>query len=100
MGGASSQRTRPPAPSATVADAGGWPVVVGGRPERQALVPEFGAETGDGRGADVVIEPAGSEEAWLEAMSLVRGGGTVVMFGGLPPEARVPVDAYRLHYDE
>jgi L-iditol 2-dehydrogenase len=86
--------------AACVADAGGWPVVVGGRPERQALVPEFGAETGDGRGADVVIEAAGSEEAWSEAVSLVRSGGTVVMFGGLPPEARPAVDAYRLHYDE
>ena len=86
--------------AACVADAGGWPVVVGGRPERQALVPEFGAETGDGRGVDVVFEAAGSDEAWQEAVSLVRSGGTVVMFGGLPPQARPAVDAYRLHYDE
>ncbi|HEY1514696.1 MAG TPA: alcohol dehydrogenase catalytic domain-containing protein, partial [Gaiellaceae bacterium] len=47
--------------AASVADAGGWPVIVGGRPERQALVEEFGAEVGDGRSADVVIEAAGTE---------------------------------------
>jgi L-iditol 2-dehydrogenase len=86
--------------SASVADAGGRPVVVGGREERRALVTEFGAEPGDGRGADVVIEAAGTAEAWLEAEELVRPGGTVVMFGGLPREARPAIDAYRLHYEE
>lgn len=86
--------------AACVADAGGWPVVVGGRAERQALVELFGAEVGDGAGADVVIEASGTEEAWTDAVALVRPGGTVVMFGGLPREARPAVDAYRLHYDE
>jgi L-iditol 2-dehydrogenase len=86
--------------AACVADAGGWPVVVGGRPERQALIPDFGAETGDGGDADVVIEAAGTEQAWLDAEALVRPGGTVVMFGGLPREARPPIDAYRQHYEE
>jgi L-iditol 2-dehydrogenase len=86
--------------AACVADAGGWPVIVGGREERQELVGSFGAETGDGRGADVVIEAAGTEQAWSKAVELVRPGGTVVMFGGLPREARPPIDAYRLHYEE
>jgi L-iditol 2-dehydrogenase len=86
--------------AACVADAGGWPVIVGGREGRQALAEEFGAEAGDGRGADVVIEAAGSEEAWSDAVALVRPGGTVVMFGGLPRDARPPVDAFRLHYEE
>ena len=86
--------------AASVADAGGWPVVVGGRLERQELVELFGAETGAGTGADVVIEAVGSEEAWTDAVGLVRPGGTVVMFGGLPRDARPPVDAYRLHYEE
>jgi L-iditol 2-dehydrogenase len=86
--------------AACVADAGGWPVVVGGRPERQELVTAFGAEPGDGRGADVVVEAAGTEGAWADAIGLVRPGGTVVMFGGLPRDARPAVDAYRLHYDE
>jgi L-iditol 2-dehydrogenase len=33
-------------------------------------------------------------------VELVRPGGTVVMFGGLPRDARPPVDAYRVHYEE
>jgi L-iditol 2-dehydrogenase len=86
--------------AACVADAGGWPVVVGGREDRRALVEEFGAEAGDGSGADVVIEAGGTEQAWADAVALVRPGGTVVMFGGLPRDARAPVDAYRLHYEE
>jgi L-iditol 2-dehydrogenase len=86
--------------AACVADAGGWPVVVGGRPERQELVELFGAESGAGTGADVVIEAVGSDAAWSDAVELVRPGGTVVMFGGLPRDARPPVDAYRLHYEE
>jgi L-iditol 2-dehydrogenase len=86
--------------AACVADAGGWPVVVGGREERRALAGEFGAEPGDGRGADVVIEAAGTEQAWLDAQELVRPGGTVVMFGGLPRDVRPPTNAFRLHYDE
>jgi L-iditol 2-dehydrogenase len=86
--------------AACVADAGGWPVVVGGRPERQELVELFGAESGAGTGADVVIEAVGSDAAWSDAVKLVRPGGTVVMFGGLPRDARPPVDAYRLHYEE
>jgi L-iditol 2-dehydrogenase len=86
--------------AACVADAGGWPVVVGGRPARQELVELFGAESGDGAGADVVIEAVGSDAAWTDAVALVRPGGRVVMFGGLTRDARPPVDAYRLHYEE
>jgi L-iditol 2-dehydrogenase len=86
--------------SACVADAGGWPEVVGGRPERRKLVPLFGGSVGDGAGADVVVEAAGTEEAWSRALGLVRPGGTVVLFGGLAAGAALPVDAYRLHYEE
>jgi L-iditol 2-dehydrogenase len=85
---------------ACIADAGGRPEVVGGRAERRALVPLFGGQTGDGRGADVVVEAVGSERAWADALELVRPGGTVLFFGGLPREAQVPVAAYRLHYEE
>jgi L-iditol 2-dehydrogenase len=85
---------------ACVADAGGRPEVVGGRPERRELVPLFGGRTGDGEGADVVIEAAGTEEAWQSAIELVRPGGTVVYFGGRESNAALRVDAYRLHYEE
>ena len=86
--------------AACVADAGGWPVIVGGREERKELIPAFGAEPGEGHDADVVLEAAGTQTAWQDAIELARPGGTVVMFGGLPRDARPPVDAYRVHYDE
>ncbi len=85
---------------AAVADAGGHAVAVGGRAERRALVRDFGGEPGDGAGADVVIEAVGSGQAWRDAVELVRPGGTVVFFGGLPRETEVPVSAYRVHYEE
>ena len=86
--------------TACVADAGGRAEVVGGRPERRALVPEFGGSSGDGEQADVVIEAAGTEEAWQRALELVRPGGTVLYFGGREAGAGLRVDAYRLHYEE
>jgi L-iditol 2-dehydrogenase len=85
---------------ACVADAGGRPVGVGSREERRALAPSFGAVAADPEGADVVIEAAGTAEAWERAVTLVRPGGTVVAFGGLPREARVEIDPYRIHYEE
>jgi L-iditol 2-dehydrogenase len=87
---------------ACIRDAGGVPVAVGGRRERRELAPLFGAAPGDdqGRPADVVIEAAGTPEAWVNAVEVVRPGGTVVFFGGLPSGTSVPVDARRLHYDE
>jgi L-iditol 2-dehydrogenase len=85
---------------ACISDAGGRPIGVGGRPERRELAPAFGAEIGDGRGADVVIEAAGTEEAWLAGLDLVRPGGTVLGFGGLPSSARIPLDPHRIHYEE
>jgi L-iditol 2-dehydrogenase len=85
---------------ACVADAGARAVLVGGRPERRALAPEFGAVPGDGRNADVAIDATGSTEGWRDATALVRRGGTVVLFSGLPAGTEVPFDAYRLHYDE
>jgi L-iditol 2-dehydrogenase len=48
---------------------------------------------------DRVIEAAGTEAAWRRAIALVRPGGTVVLFGGLPAGTEVPVDAYRVHYE-
>ena len=81
---------------AAAKDAGVHVVAVGGRAERRELAREFGAEPGDGRGADVVIEAVGTAEAWRDALELVRPGGTVVFFGG----REVAVDTFRLHYEE
>ena len=85
---------------ACVADAGGHAEVVGGRPERRQLAPLFGGTLGDGDGADVVIEAAGTEEAWQHALELVRPGGTVLYFGGRERGSELRVDTYRLHYEE
>jgi L-iditol 2-dehydrogenase len=85
--------------AACVADAGGRPFLVGGRAERRALAPLFGAKPAV-ETADVVIEAAGTKQAWRDAVALARPGGTVVLFGGLPAKAEVELDAYRLHYEE
>ena len=85
---------------ACVADAGARPVIVGGRPERRELAPLFGAVPGEPEGADIVIEAAGTEGAWDSALRLVRPGGTVLAFGGLPSGSRVAIDPYRIHYEE
>jgi L-iditol 2-dehydrogenase len=85
---------------ACVRDAGATAIVVGGRPQRRALAPAFGAVAGDPEGADVVVEAAGTVAAWQRALDLVRPGGTVLAFGGLPRDARVEIDPYRIHYEE
>jgi len=59
----------------------------------------IGALTG-GRGADVLVESTGTQTVWEAAPGLVRRGGTVSLFGGLPSGTRVSFDASRLHYDE
>jgi len=81
---------------AAAKDAGAHVLSVGGRAERRELARAFGAQPGDGRGADVVIEAVGTAEAWRDALELVRPGGTVVFFGG----REVAVDTFRLHYEE
>ncbi len=85
--------------AACAADAGGRPFLVGGRPERRELGPLFGAGPAVER-ADVVIEAAGTAQAWRDAVDLVRPGGTVVLFGGLPRGTEVAFDSFRLHYEE
>ena len=79
---------------AAARDAGARVVSVGGRPRRRELAREFGAEPGDGTGADVVIEAVGNADAWQDALRLVRPGGTVVFFGG----REVAVDTFQFHY--
>ncbi len=85
--------------AACAADAGGRPFIVGGRPERRELAQHFGAKPAADQ-ADVVIEAAGTQQAWADAVELVRPGGTVVFFGGLPRGTEFAVDTYRLHYEE
>lgn len=51
-----------------------------------------------GYGPDVVIECAGQKNTWEMAVDLVRRGGRVLWFGGLPAGTRVEIDATRVHY--
>lgn len=53
-----------------------------------------------GRGADTVIECAGTAETWIQAVELVRKGGRVLWFGGLPGETKVELHAHKIHYGE
>jgi L-iditol 2-dehydrogenase len=85
---------------AAAKDAGANVVAVGGHPEHAELAPEFGAVPGDGRGADVVIETAGTEESWAEAVGLVRAGGTLIFLGGGERGTELAVDSFRLHSEE
>ncbi len=54
----------------------------------------------DGRGADVVLESAGSAQTWRQAFAMTRPGGTAVMFSGLPGGTTVDFDATKLHYSQ
>jgi L-iditol 2-dehydrogenase len=56
--------------------------------------------TGHGRGADSVIEAVGSPRTWEWAIEMVRCGGTVNLFGGCPPGAKVRIDPTTLNYSE
>jgi L-iditol 2-dehydrogenase len=52
----------------------------------------------DGYGADVVIEAVGRAESYKMALDLARRGGTVVGFGGCPPNTSFPCDPNIIHY--
>lgn len=54
----------------------------------------------EARGADALVECTGVQDIWENAPALVRRGGTVSFFGGLPGGTRVCFLAARMHYDE
>jgi len=53
-----------------------------------------------GYGADVVIEAIGMPATWEQALRMVRKGGTVLEFGGCPPNTEIKVSTEQLHYGE
>lgn len=73
--------------------------VVTVNPLRQDVMEVVMQETG-GYGADIVIECAGTKATWEQGVDIVRRGGRVLWFGGLPGGSRVELDAARLHYGE
>jgi L-iditol 2-dehydrogenase len=54
----------------------------------------------EGHGPDVVIEAVGQPETAEAAVRAVRKGGLVNLFAGCPSDARIGIDAQRLHYQE
>ena len=56
--------------------------------------------TPQNKGPDLVIEAVGRPQAWEQAISLVRPGGRVLLFGGCPADTEVVLETRRLHYDE
>jgi L-iditol 2-dehydrogenase len=57
-------------------------------------------ELTEGRGADIVIEAAGSPETWQQAVMMARPGATVMQFSGLAGGTQVSFDATQIHYGE
>lgn len=102
--------------AALLAHGGMRPILAGRREERLRLARGFGVtqtidarredvaqrvrEITQERGADALIECTGREEVWEAAPVMVRRGGIVSFFGGLPSTARVSFLAARMHYDE
>jgi L-iditol 2-dehydrogenase len=52
------------------------------------------------RGADLIIEAVGRKETWESTNSLVRKGGTVLLFGGCASGTKVEFNADKIHYGE
>jgi L-iditol 2-dehydrogenase len=49
---------------------------------------------------DCIIECTGVLDGWQEAFARAAPGGQVLLFGGLPREAVLTLDSFRLHYEE
>jgi L-iditol 2-dehydrogenase len=58
------------------------------------------ALTDDQRGADGVVEAAGNPATWQQALAMVRRGGVVNFFSGLPSGTRVEIEPATIHYSE
>ena len=54
----------------------------------------------NGLGADVVVEAVGLPQTWMQALKMVKRGGTVLEFGGCPPDTKIEIETQRIHYDE
>ena len=56
--------------------------------------------TDDKRGPDAVVEAAGNPATWEQALKMVRRGGVVNFFSGLPTGTRVEIEPAMIHYSE
>jgi L-iditol 2-dehydrogenase len=58
------------------------------------------ALTDESRGADAVVEAAGNPATWRQALEMVRRGGVVNFFSGLPSGTKVEIEPAVIHYSE
>lgn len=49
---------------------------------------------------DLVVEAAGTGEAWLRALEIASPGARIQLFGGPPKGTELLIDSQLLHYDE
>lgn len=56
--------------------------------------------TEDQRGPDAVVEAAGNPAAWKLALGMVRRGGVINFFSGLPSGTMVEIEPAAVHYSE
>ncbi len=56
--------------------------------------------TSGGKGAWIAVDASGVPEVWLDALSVVRPGGLVNLFGGCAPGTSIPLDTHLVHYSE
>ncbi len=54
----------------------------------------------DGDGFDCAIDATGVPAVWQDAVTCVRPGGVVNLFGGCPPGTRISLDTTFIHYNE
>jgi L-iditol 2-dehydrogenase len=56
--------------------------------------------TEDHRGPDSVVEATGNADTWKPALEMVRRGGVVNFFSGLPSGTQVEIEPAAIHYSE
>jgi len=54
----------------------------------------------EGMGADLVMVSVPNAQAMQEALPLVRGGGRIVVFGGVPKGSKIELEPNFIHYKE
>jgi L-iditol 2-dehydrogenase len=92
---------------AALAEEGQRVTAVDPHADRRSLAAELGAATtlaaGSGpppREFDVVIDATGTTAGWAHAVAATRPGGSVLFFGGCPPDSVLELPTYPVHYDE
>ncbi len=68
--------------------------------ETTDIVAAVRALTDEERGADSVVEAAGNPATWKLALAMVRRGGVVNFFSGLPSGTHVDIEPAAIHYAE